>query len=124
MIQTFFIPGRLPGLNEIILASTQRRGKGNAYSAMKKAWGREIGLIARMTGFQPIERGHFMFHHYEKDRRRDPDNFIAGAQKLILDALVSEELLPGDGWKQVLSIDHDWEVRAADDGVQLTVAAV
>jgi len=102
--QSFFIPVRLPGLNDIILAKGQYYGKGNKrfekYQAMKREYESLIISFVQLNNIKPVKRAHFKFIWVEKDKRRDPDN-IAAARKFILDALVTCGVLSGDGWKQI-----------------------
>lgn len=119
MIQTLWIPVRMPGMNEILGASNSSRF---AYGAMKKKWGQTVGLFARMQGFKPIGGpAHFEFECREPNRLRDPDNFASGAQKIILDALQEAKLLENDGWEHVLSLMVTWKVDKKAPGVHLTV---
>lgn len=106
------IPGRLPGLNEIINAKGNSfRGGYNAYSKMKSQWGAMVGLIAAATKFEAIERGYFTYLFYEPTRQRDPSNIVAGGVKIIEDALQEAGLLKNDGWQQVLGYVAYWTVR-------------
>ena len=95
--QTFFIPGPLPGLNEMIGASNASRHK---YNALKKKWEKVVWAAVKEYGIEPIDRAYFEFTWWERNRRRDPDN-IAAARKFIFDGLVSAKILKGDGWKQI-----------------------
>ena len=102
--QSFFIPVRLPGLNDIILAKGQYYGRGKKryekYQAMKKEYEGLIIATIQLAKIKPVTRAHFKFTWIEKNKMRDPDN-IAAARKFILDALVRSGVLTGDGWKQV-----------------------
>lgn len=127
-MQRLWIPGPLPGMNEIIDARmrsswqpNQRGRRWNAYSDMKKMWGERIGLLAQSQRFRPIENGFFTYLCYEKDRHRDPSNLVAGAVKLIEDALKDTQLLPNDGWAQVLGYVGHWHVQPSMPGVTLFV---
>ena len=124
---TLWIPGVLPGLNEIIEARRITRGRWNKYTDMKRAIGEEIQLLARAQKFGPItEPAYYTYLHLEKDRRRDPSNFTAGGQKLIEDGLQGgvgrTAYIPGDGWKHVLGSQHHWRVDERGSGVFLVVS--
>lgn len=100
-----WIPGPLPGLNEIINAKGNRFTKGgSAYGRLKKKWCGQVAKIASLTNFPKHDKGHVVLVIYEKDARRDFDNVASGAAKLILDGLVDCGVLPGDGRKHVLSV--------------------
>lgn len=55
----------------------------------------------------------------EPGKRRDPDNIRAGV-KFILDALVAEGALPGDGWRHVHGLSDTYEVGPVP-GVRVTL---
>lgn len=129
MTQTLFIPGPLPGMNEIIdakgnVAKVAGRGgkRWDAYADMKRAIGAKVALLARASGFKKITTpAVFLFEVREPDMRRDPDNFCSGAEKCIFDALQEAGLLENDGWKQVKAISRTWSVSKLAPGVLLTV---
>lgn len=129
--QDLWIPGPLPGLNEILDArgivmktkdGVARRHDG--YSKMKRTWSERIALYARQQGFATVTgAAHFWYNIAEPNRRRDPSNFVAGAVKLIEDALQDAGLLKNDGWEHVLSIKTEWRLVPDRPGVMLTVIA-
>ncbi len=117
-----WIPGPLPGLNEILSAKANRYKRGfSEYTALKRRWTGIIQLYASSQNFPSRDCGHFTYIFRERDQRRDPSNFMAGGHKLIEDALQGLRLLPNDGWKQVLSIQDEWLVDKASPGVTLFV---
>lgn len=121
-MQRLWIPGPLPGLNDIIDAKGNRFRSGyDAYSSLKRKWGQTVALLARAQRFRRLEEGHFVYLFREPNRRRDPSNFVAGGVKIVEDALQEAELLPNDGWKQVLSIDPHWVPDPIRPGVSLFV---
>jgi len=98
----FFVPGPLPGLNELIAAAKGSGGQGRAYSRLKRQWTETIWALAKRDRLKPfVGRATFRFEWIEKDKRRDPDNIAAGGRKLILDGLVKAGVLKGDGWRFV-----------------------
>lgn len=123
--QFLWIPGPLPGLNEIIDAAHRVYGSGKArsseYRKMKRSWGERIEAHARAQRFQPVESGSFAYLCVEPARNRDPSNFTAGAMKLIEDGLQSAKLLRNDGWKNVLALEVHWTTMAGVSGVLLGV---
>lgn len=111
MVYRFTIPGRLPGLNEYILAERGHRLNG---AKMKKEYERLIiGCIradlSRLKIIKPVE---LTFRFFEKDRRRDKDNISGYAHKVIQDSLVKAKVLKNDGWNEIetyrdyFDIDH------------------
>jgi len=122
-----FVPGPMPGMNEILeervagarrIAGTSKRVDG--YGALKKRWAPVVQGAALAARLRPgtIPPAHFTFVHYERDQRRDPDNFAGGAQKLILDGLKDARLIANDGWRDVLGLRHHWLVAHAISGKQ------
>ena len=103
-IAHLWIPGQMPGLNEIIDAAKTRKGQWNAYNDLKRKWATTIATHAMGQRFPKIQQGHFTYLIQEPNRRRDPSNVIAGVLKLTADALQEADLLENDGWEQVLSI--------------------
>lgn len=120
---TLFVPGPLPGLNELVAAAKSGRGKGNAYSRLKRAWTDAVILHARAARLQPVHRARLIFRWQEAHRRRDPDNVAAGGRKLVLDGLVKAGVLPGDGWEHVAGWEDEFTV-AARPGVLVTISAL
>lgn len=108
MTYRFVIPGRLPGLNEMI-----REARGSKYAAAKTkraltemcGWEAKRQHVPPMTG--PIILSVLWV---EKDMRRDIDNIAAGGTKAILDGLQLVNIIANDGWKQVSGIVHRFTV--------------
>lgn len=109
--QTLWVPGPLPGLNEIIAAKRSRhKGHADGYSHMKKKWLQKVALAAHMAKLKPVEAARLFYEIREPNKRRDPSNFTSGAMKLIEDGLVAAGVLPGDGWRHVLAFEVQWSV--------------
>ncbi len=109
-----WIPGPLPGLNELIAAAKGSGGRGMAYAKLKRQWTDTVWALARNAGIHkpgPFEQRVFIdWTWLERDKRRDPDNVAAGGRKLILDGLVKAGVLAGDGWKHVAGWTDRWIV--------------
>lgn len=124
---TVTIPGKPMNLNEII------RLKASTY---KGAWNREkikhercvrlawVKMSIAKGGAQIINGPYSMRYLLLcKDRRSDPSNLAAGAEKVILDALVDAGALPGDGFKHHRS--SSWEAIESDGwGVVVTAREI
>lgn len=113
MNSVLWIPSRLSGLNELLAAAKSGRGKGNAYSRLKKEDTTLVEWHARAARLRKLTKGHrasFHFRWVEKNRKRDMDNVAAGGRKSILDGLVAAGVLPGDGWKHVAGWVDKFEV--------------
>lgn len=117
--RSFFVPMQMPNLNDVIEACKTHYA---VYAKLKRKWGSTVALCARAGGFTRIQHpAHFSFEFREPDRRRDPDNLIAGGLKVIFDAMQDAGLLHNDGWNDVLSITTSWRVDKERPGVMLTV---
>ena len=112
----FTIPGRLPGLNEIIEANRISRFKG---ADQKKDTQFLIRLMARGLPIltEPVRLDYVW---YEQNRKRDWDNIMAG-QKFVQDALVEAHKLTNDGWNSICGISHEFKVDKDNPRVEVTV---
>ena len=112
----FFIPGPLPGLNEIIQASKKeikwlRRGKKRCYeiTQLKEIWtNRVAACFMKEFGIprQPMENKISLYCEWiEPNSRRDPDNVFAGV-KFILDGLETTGFIKRDSRKWISGINN------------------
>jgi hypothetical protein len=126
-----FIPGRLPGLNDIIEAQSKAiwvRGKSgkrvrlSKYAQMKSEMGGRIELLARAQKLPVLSTpSHFHYHFHERDRGRDPSNIMAGAVKIIEDGLQQCNRLLNDNWCWVLSISASFSSGSCHpEGITVT----
>lgn len=120
MTATLWIPGQMPGLNELIAAAKGAGGTGAAYAKLKRAWTETVWALAKRDRLPHFQRASLAFEWREPNRRRDPDNIAAGGRKLILDGLVTAKVLPGDGWAHVARWTDRFEV-AGFPGVLVTI---
>lgn len=109
MKEVFFIPGPLPGMNEIIDAAKTFRNIPSKnirrpynrlykYTEFKEKWNTYIK--ARIGKSEPMKKIWINFIWIEPDRKRDPDN-IAAAKKFILDGMILAGLIKNDGWNEI-----------------------
>jgi len=99
LIQTFFVPGPLPGANDII------RKHHMVYSTLKSRWGLTIARCIIVAKIKRVHHCHVAFTWNELHDRRDPDNVIFG-QKFVLDALRDTKIIPNDTREFILSLTH------------------
>ena len=127
-MQRLWIPGPLPGLNEILDArmvqGIQRRGGKGTYSAMKRKWTEVIALQTMAQKLKGIETTRFTYLFYEAHNRRDPSNVFGGGIKLIEDALITAQLLDNDGRKHVHEIRPHVTTRKERPGVSVFFGTV
>ncbi len=118
IIMRVTIPGRLPTLNQMLAWHRQItrviRKKGrkplylSRYDAEKKRHTTRLSVdfrrlrgLGRITGLCD-----YTFRHNRHDRRSDPNNVNAGAEKIIFDALQMAGIIENDGCKQINEIRH------------------
>ena len=114
----FEIPGRLPGLNEIIAAAKSHFG---AYAKMKHEHTTAIAWLAKKL--PTYKRVALVITWYEPDQRRDPDNTMAG-QKFILDGLVRAGTITNDSRRYIQSITHRFGVDRENPRVEVKITEV
>lgn len=120
--QELWIPGPLPGLNELLAAARSTRGRGSAYATLKRQWSNTVWAHAKAARLKPVADAVLSFEWREKDRRRDPDNVSSAGRKLILDGLVKAGVLSGDGWAGIDSFSDVWFVDALAPGVLVRIS--
>jgi Holliday junction resolvase RusA-like endonuclease len=121
--QSLRIKEKLPGLNDIIRWSKSRNGKWSRMGIEKERIELSIQYEIQKQEIRPVKVAAFRFHWLEENRRRDPDNIMAG-QKFILDALVKSGVLENDGQRQVYSIEHTFGVDKARPGCLVNIDEV
>lgn len=119
MIVEFSIPGELPGLNEIIDAA---KSHFSAYATMKETHTDAVCWMVKQAPklTRPVE---VTITWYAKDKRRDPDNVMAG-QKFIFDGLVKAEVIPNDTWRYIKGITHRFEIDRKNPRVKVEVVEI
>ncbi len=119
MIYRFFVPLRLPSLNEYTNAERTSR-----YAAAKMKAAAELAIIlTAKRAFRGVSLRFPVFIAYtwhEKDMRRDKDN-IAFAKKFVQDALVKVQILPNDGWAHISGFSDKFCVKPSKVGVEVEV---
>lgn len=117
----FFIPYRLPGLNEMIAAAKVRKGGWSKYADEKRKHTRNIANI--IGSHKTFVRVFINFRWMEPDRRRDPDNIAVG-RKFIFDAMVDRKIISGDGWRHIEGWTDTFCIDKDNPGVEVTVCEV
>jgi hypothetical protein len=121
VFQQLWIPGPLPGLNEVIAAAKGFRGRGIGYSNMKSAWTTTVWALSKKARLVPVASARLTFTWFERSRRRDPDNFSSAGKKFILDGLVKAGVLPEDGWDEIVGFVDRWHLAPKAPGVMVTI---
>lgn len=118
MIQSFEIPGRLPGTNEY---QDECRKNARAGGRMKRdatdmvAW---YAKAARIKPMLPPVSVHIEW--VEPNMRRDKDN-IRGGAKFILDGLQEAGVIGNDNWKWIEGISDEYKVNKAKPHITVTL---
>ena len=116
------IHGTLPGLNEYTAAN--RTNRYAAASMKKKVQSIIAAAIYECLPNVHIERPVMLaFTWYEPNKKRDKDN-IAFAKKFIFDALVENNVIPNDGWKNIDSFSDSFKVDAQSPRVEVEIMEV
>ena len=119
----FWVPGPLPGMNEIIEAAKGCGGKGYGYSTMKKRWTHHVAmhaLSARLPKYTRIRLECLWIEPiHENKSQKDFDNGEA-AIKFILDGLKQAKRIPDDKPGHYRGAKHDHEL-GAKPGVWVTI---
>ena len=111
----FEIPGRLPGLNEIIDAAKRNP---HEYARMKETCTAMVAWLAKKL--PRFEKVALVITWYEPDQRRDPDNIMAG-QKFILDGLVAAGTIPNDSQRYIQGILHRFRVDKQNPRIEVEI---
>lgn len=116
---TFWIPVRLPGLNEYISAMNSNRHVGNA---MKRQWTDYVTMVckAEHSKFVIDKPVHIHFLWYYTTEARDPDN-IRSATKFILDGMVKAGMIPNDNLRWIKGLRDDFKKSKRLEGCELTI---
>lgn len=126
-MQGFFIPGPLPGLNEMLdwakrqgVQLGKRGRRWNLYAENKRMWEDVIILEIKQAKIKP-GTGSVTINYLwrELNKRRDPSNIAAG-RKFVEDALVRAGILPNDGWKEIAGFTDSFVVDKKCPGVLVT----
>lgn len=122
MATAFWMHGKLPSLNELLEDRARgfydrRKGKRFHEDRLKKACMEKVVIRARASKFMAPSVGCWTYLFREPDRTRDPLNILAGAVKIIEDALVTAGMSPGDGWNSVRALRPHFDLDSDEPGV-------
>ena len=115
--QSFFVPGRLPGANDII------RKHHMVYSRFKSEWGLTIARCIIVSKLKRVGYCRIEFVWHEPNDKRDDDN-VMFAQKFVLDALRDTKIIQDDRRQFVYSLTHRVIVDPDQPGVEVTVIPI
>lgn len=119
----FEIPGRLPGLNEIVAAAKKPGRNYKDYSNMKREDTELVAWCAKLAKVPKLSKIFISVLWIESNTKRDKDN-IAGGMKFICDGLKMAEVIKDDGWKNVEGFIHAFDVDKANPRIIVEVQEV
>ena len=116
-LQTLWIPGPLPSLNELLGGKLRDRIR------LKRQWLDLVVALAHVNRLLPqIGPVRMCYDFWERDRRRDLSNMFAGAVKIIEDALVRAGTLRNDSQRWVRAIEFgDVAINPGKPGVLVSI---
>jgi Holliday junction resolvase RusA-like endonuclease len=115
------IPGKLPGLNELINAAKENM---HSYSQLKKEYQNKIGWYIKQQNIPRFEQIQVKIKYYRPDRMMDIDNISSAGKKLIMDALVEMDIIPDDCWSVVKGFKEDFEVDKENPRTEVVLKEV
>lgn len=119
MYQKFVIPGRLPGLNEIIASSRTHWAVANKQKIDAMS---TVIYAARAARIKPVKGfAEITITCHEPNKRRDADNVQSGAAKLALDALYKAGIIQGDGQRYIKLIQPPLEVDRENPRIEVEI---
>lgn len=115
------IKGKLPNLNDYTYAC--RGYRGNVMGArMKKDCEALISWHIKQSKLKKVDKPvRLQFVWYEPNKRRDKDNVSAFGRKVILDALVKNNILEDDGWKYIVGFSDDFYVDKENPRIEVEI---
>ena len=119
-----WVPGPLPGMNELIAAAKGSGGRGAAYSRLKQQWTDAVVGLAQSQKV-PAFPGRVVIEWtwHERDRRRDLRQLRRRwrAQARARWPVVKAGVLKGDGWRYIQSWTDRFHVEELRPGVELSI---
>lgn len=119
-VHTLVIPGRLPGLNELIDAERTHRQKGANLKRKAESIVRAY-IKQQLRGVRPRVPVELYYHFYEPNRKRDLDNIAGFAHKVIQDSLVKEGILNNDGWDFINGFTDEFYVDKCNPRIEVVI---
>jgi Holliday junction resolvase RusA-like endonuclease len=123
--QKLIIPGKLPGMNEIIDGSkycvyNNGKKKMYKYTVDKRHFEKKVADLCVIQNLKPVDRVRLKVEFKERRLSRDPDNIQAGI-KFILDGLVKANILKDDDFSHVREIQYNFRTNAEHDEIKVEI---
>ena len=124
LVQRFYVPFLLPGLNDMLAGARQSKGKWQAFAVKKVQVERDLVLLVKRAKLKPVKGPVWLrFTWHEANKKRDLDN-VAAAKKFVNDSLVTAGILKGDGWAHVHGFTDEFVIDRAYPGVEVVVEEI
>lgn len=121
---TLVLVGSFPSMNEIIAAAKKETNHYRPYAELKKIYTEVVEWTCKSQLKNiHLERVDLKIIWYCKDKKKDKDNIIAG-EKFIIDGLVNAGIIPNDGWKNIGSITHEFDIDVRNPRVEVQITEV
>lgn len=123
--QRVFIPLLFPSINEYLRMATssyapgKRNQRSSEAQSVKTVMENKIQLHLRLGNIKKMDQAFFFFTFFELGRQRNKDNIMGTALKFFFDALQKSQMMPNDGWKEIVAIDPHFEVTKAHAGMSV-----
>lgn len=116
----FTIHQKLPSLNEFIEANRTSALVGARMKKTNQTYC-EWDIRSQLKGVQAREPVKLRFAFYEENQKRDMDNISGFAHKVIRDALVCQNVIQNDGWKNIAGYTDDFYVTNGKPMIEVII---
>lgn len=119
MMQFFTIPGKLSGYNQLTEGHWAKQHKLKSGDMKTVCW------IIREHYIRPISgKAAIKITCYEPNKKRDPSNVRAGAEKIILDALQNMGIIKNDNWARLEDCPALVELDRKNPRIEVVISEV
>lgn len=119
----FVVHGRLPGLNDYILAERTHRIKGAEMKA-ESEFIISAAIVQQIRGVRFTRPVIIRYRFFEPDRRRDKDNISGYAHKVIQDSLVRCGVIRNDGWNNIENYSDEFAIDKKNPRIEVTIREI
>ena len=107
-LAAYLINGDGPSVNRMLTAAKNPRVRNSIKRNVEQS--AAMQLLAQRAA--PVDcPDDVVFRWMIPNRRRDPDNIAGTGSKIYLDALQVAGVIPNDGWSEIASITHTFQIK-------------
>lgn len=118
-MQKIIVLGKFPGINEYTDACRTNRFAGGK---MKKSAQAQIQWFIRQAKIKPTDKMiRIKYHFYESNKKRDLDNVSGFFHKVFQDALVENQIITNDGWKNIKGFSDEFDVDKENPRIEIEI---